>query len=81
MHFHEHAFKHGFTEDDIRHVLAHARKVVALDDERTLVIGPDRAVRFLQVIVVQLDDDDEPTVIHAMELQPRNRRYLTGELL
>lgn len=35
------------------------------------MIGPDRAVRLLEVVVLDDDPDEEPVMIHAMALLPK----------
>lgn len=72
MRFHRSAFKHGFDEAAIRHVVEHAIVVVDLDIDadppKVLVIGPDRSGGLVEVI--WLDLVGEALVIHAMGLRP-----------
>ena len=60
---------------DIEHAATHAIRRVDLDDERVLLIGPDRSARLLEVVVVDLETD-EPTVVRSMPLRPKFRRTL-----
>jgi len=40
------------------------------------VIGPDRAGRLLEVVVLDDDPGEEAVIIHAMALRPKFRNYL-----
>jgi hypothetical protein len=40
------------------------------------VIGPDRAGRLLEVVVLEDDPDEEPVIIHAMALRPEFGNYV-----
>jgi len=51
--------------------------LVAEDPDRYLVLGPDRAGRFLELIV--LDRPAGPAVIHAMEMRQQYQAFLKGE--
>jgi hypothetical protein len=77
---HQSAFKHGETDDSIRHALDNALVVVDLepdaDPPRVLAIGPDRAGNLLEVIWLEFADDS--LVIHAMRLRPSFYELLTG---
>jgi hypothetical protein len=42
--------------------------------DRVLIIGPDRAGRLLEVVVI--DPDDDPAAIHAMPLRRKFYDYL-----
>ena len=64
------AFKHGFTEDDIRWVLNNylVDGVVEEDDETTrIVVGFDRAVNKLMEVIYHEIEDGTALVFHAME--------------
>jgi hypothetical protein len=73
------AFRHGTSGEDIQHALRNAQVVeqVAEDPDRYLVLGPDRAGRFLELIV--LDRPSGPAVIHAMEMRQQYRALLKRE--
>jgi len=70
------ARKHGVDDDDMRHAVEVALAEVHLDAVRTLIIGPARDGRLLEVVV--LDVDEDPVVIHAMALRPKWYRHLSG---
>ncbi len=73
MEIHESARKHGVSDNDIWHAIAHALEVFDIDPDadppRVLAIGPDTAANLLEVIWLELDDDRD-LVIHAMALRP-----------
>jgi hypothetical protein len=69
------ARKHGVPDDDITHAIRNPMRLIA-SEGRTLVIGPDRAGRLLEVVVLDDDPDEEPVIIHAMALRPKFRHYL-----
>jgi len=60
------AYRHGITDEDIRHALRNLMAVAAdpRDDDVTLFLGPDPAVNLIEVGV--LSTDDGPLIIHAM---------------
>lgn len=64
----DNARKHGVADADIEHAVRNAVRVVN-QGERDLYIGPDRAGRLLEIVV--LDDDGQPVAIHAMPLRPK----------
>ena len=70
--FHRSAFKHGFDEASVLHVVDQAVVVVDLDPHAdpptVLFIGPDSAGNLVEVIWLELADD--ALVIHAMALRP-----------
>ena len=68
------AYRHGITEDDIRHALRNFIAVAedARDDDVTLFLGPDRAVNLIEVGV--LSTEDGPLIIHAMPARTRTFR-------
>ncbi|MGV9189398.1 toxin [Arcanobacterium canis] len=67
------AFKHGCTQEDIRHALDTrvARWVEADDPLKVLIIGLDTHSRPLEIAVIA---NDTPLVIHAM---PARKKYLS----
>jgi len=69
------ARKHGIRDEDIEHVVRNPPWVVA-GEGRDLVIGADRSGRLLEVVVLDDDPDEEPVIIHAMELRPKFHHYL-----
>jgi hypothetical protein len=65
------AKKHGVSEDDLRHAVAHALYRDYLEDEppwQVLYLGPDRAANLLEVVVIERDDGTE-LAIHAMKMR------------
>jgi hypothetical protein len=78
---HRSARRHGFSPEDILHVIEHAVVVVDLDPDsnppKVVAIGPDRAGNMLEVIVL-LFDDDRQLVVHAMALRKKFYRLLEG---
>ena len=70
------AFRHGIPTDDIHHAVRNAVAVeeVGEDPVRYLVLGPDRAGRLLELVV--MDRPQGPAVIHAMGMRPKYERLL-----
>ena len=83
MWIHESAYRHGLTDEEIRHAWDNAMGFYDIDIEhepiKSLCIGPDRAGNLLEVLYLQADDTD--LIIHAMPLRPAFRAYLTKEHL
>jgi len=69
------ARKHGIRDEDIDHAVRNPLRVIA-GEGRDLVIGADRSGRLLEVVVLDDDPDEEPVIIHAMELRPKFHHYL-----
>jgi len=69
------ARKHGVRDEDIEHALRNPLRVVA-GEGRDLVIGADRTGRFLEVVVLDDDPNEEPVVIRAMPLRSKFHDYL-----
>ena len=67
------ARKHGIDDDDISHAVRFELRTIA-EDDRLLIIGPDRTGRLLEIVI--LDRDDEPLVTHAMPLRAKFYDYL-----
>jgi len=68
------AFRHGFTEDDIRWVLNNylVDGVVEEDDETTrIVVGFDRTVNKLIEVIYHEIEDGTALVFHAMECRKK----------
>jgi hypothetical protein len=68
------ARRHGVEDEDIRHAVRVPFRRVRHGDERVLIIGPDRAGRLLEVVVI--DPEEQPAVIHAMPLRRKFYDYL-----
>lgn len=65
------AFKHGIAEADILHAYVNAVRLVEIEqygDERLIVIGPDRAGNWLELLAMPANDADRIT--HADRLRP-----------
>ena len=69
------ARKHGIDEGDMRHAVELALAEVHLDADRTLIIGPARDGKLIEVVVLDIDDD--PVVIHAMAARAKWYRHLS----
>jgi hypothetical protein len=72
------ALRHGIDPLDIQHALSKAVVVeeIGEDPVRYLVLGPDQAGNFLELVV--LDRSTGPVVIHAMAMRTKYRRLLAG---
>lgn len=70
------ALRHGVEPADILHAVEHAVVVEEIGDDpfRWLVLGPDRAARFLELVV--LDRPQGPAVIHAMPMRTQYEQLL-----
>ncbi len=68
------ARKHGLTTRSILHAIAVAFRVVRIETDLVLIIGPDENGQLLEVIVA--DPDDDARIIHAMPLRRRFMHYL-----
>lgn len=73
----QHQTEDRFEDADILHAVEHAR--YAADDgddpDKSLYLGPDRAARLLEVVVVVRDDGTE-VAIHAMKMRPNYETLL-----
>jgi len=52
-----------------------ATRLVVMDDDLTMMIGPDSAGSLLEVGVLGMNSDD-PVIIHAMPLRQKFYRFL-----
>ena len=71
------AFKHGIDEADILHAYANAVRLVEVEqygEERLIVIGPDRAGNWLELVAMPAEDADR--IIHADRLRPKFYEFL-----
>lgn len=70
------AFRHSVNAEDIHHALRNAVVIEEVDEDpaRYLVLGPDRAGQFLELIV--MDRPQGPAVMHAMPMRDEYRRLL-----
>lgn len=62
------ARKHGVADHDVLHAYRNPIRVFDLDD-LTMIIGPDRAARLLEVGVAHAESID--FIVHAMPARPR----------
>ena len=68
------AFRHGFTEDDIRWVLNNhlVDGIIEEDDETTrIAVGFDRAVNVLLEVMYHEIEEETALVFHAMECRKK----------
>lgn len=71
------AFKHGIVEADILHAYVNAVRLVEIEqygEERLIVIGPDRAGNWLELVAMPAHDADR--IIHADRLRPKFYGFL-----
>jgi hypothetical protein len=70
------ALRHDVEPEDIQHAVRNALVVeeIAEDPVRYLLLGADRAGRFLELVV--MDRPQGPAVIHAMPMRARYRTLL-----
>lgn len=71
------AFKHGIAEADILHAFANAIRLVEIEqygEERLIVIGPDRAGAWLELVAVPAESADR--IIPADRLRPKFYGFL-----
>jgi hypothetical protein len=70
------ALRHDVAPEDILHALEHAVLLEEIGDDplRWLVLGPDQAARFLELVV--LDRPQGPAVIHAMPIRAKYEQLL-----
>ena len=62
------ARKHGVVDEDILHAYQHPIRVLRLDD-LTMLIGPDRAARLLEVGLS--NGEGVEFIVHAMPARPK----------
>lgn len=73
----ESAFRHGIAEADILHAYTNAVRLVEIEqhgEERLIVIGPDRAGNWLELVAMPADAADR--IIHADRLRPKFYEFL-----
>jgi hypothetical protein len=58
------------------HAIDHALAEIDLDDERTLLLGPDRSARILEIVVLQPSEVKQLVVIHAMPMRRQFQSFL-----
>jgi hypothetical protein len=72
---HDAARKHGVVDEDLLHAVRHAMRHVDLGDDMTMILGPDRTGRMLEVGVLDIDEED-PVIIHGMVMRQKFERFL-----
>jgi hypothetical protein len=76
----KHRRRDRFDDDDIRYAVEHA--LYAADDgedaDKALYLGPDRAARLPEVVVVVVRADGTEVVIHAMKMRKAYAVLLPG---
>ena len=73
----ESAFRHGIAEADIMHAYTNAVRLVEVEqhgEERLIVIGPDRAGNWLELVAMPADGANR--IIHADRLRPKFYEFL-----
>lgn len=77
MEIHRSARKHGVADEDILHAIDHALAIedIGEDPDRWLVLGPDRAINMLEVVVL-ITAEGTQLAIHAMPMRPIYERLL-----
>lgn len=65
------ARRHGVSDAVILHAFMHPIRVEQLDDELTMLVGPDPAGNVYEIGVVT--SKDGPVIVHAM---PARNKYL-----
>jgi hypothetical protein len=77
----ESAYRHGFTDEEIRHAWDNSLGFYTVDADtdppKSLCIGPDTAGNLLEILYLEIRQGE--LVIHAMPLRPVFRAYLTGD--
>lgn len=75
-----HAQKHGVSDEDMLHAIRNVlRTVEAETPQATLYLGPDHSGNLLEVVVLDDDPSEEPSVIHAMRMRAKYLPLLPGQ--
>lgn len=69
------ARKHGVPDSSIRHAVDVPFRIVEIEPNLILLIGPDEHGKLLELVIA--DPHDDARVIHAMTLRPRFFKHLT----
>jgi hypothetical protein len=67
--------KHGVADADIEHAVRNAVRLVSVDDDLAMLIGPKYDGALLEIGVLDIDGSD-PVVIHAQPLRPKFHKLL-----
>lgn len=61
------ARRHGTSDEDVRHAWRNAGYAEEVGDGMTMLVGPDRAGKLMEVGVVEARDPaTDETIVHAM---------------
>jgi hypothetical protein len=71
----EPARKHGVADADIWHAVRNAVRLVPVDEDLVMLIGPRSDGALLEIGVLDIDGSD-PVVIHAQPLRPKFYKFL-----
>lgn len=71
---HESAARHGVDAADALHAFRNAARTYLVGEDRTMVIGADRAGRLLEVGVVESRDQPRLVIVHAMPARKKIMR-------
>ena len=63
------ARKHGIPDDDVLHAFRQWLRSFDLEDGVTMLVGPDRAGRLIEIAFV-VSAQDDVVIIHAMPARP-----------
>lgn len=66
------ARKHGIADEDMLHAFNHPIQAEDLDNDLTMLIGPDHAGNLLEIGVVT--GQHGPVIVHAMPARPKYLR-------
>lgn len=66
------AHKHGVSDEVILHAFNNPIRAVEIDEDLTVLIGPDHAGNLYEIGVVA--SDEGPVVVHAMRARPQYLR-------
>ena len=81
LEIHETSYKHGVSTFDIHHACARSIAAFEIDHEnveaKILIVGPDSAGNFLEVIGLEIDNKSL-LIIHAMKLRKSMFRLIEG---
>lgn len=69
------ARRHGVDDLDIAHATRHSVRRIDMGENLTMLIGPARDGRLLEVGVLDFEGVD-PAAIHAMPLRPKFYKFL-----
>lgn len=64
------ASRHGIPKDDILHVYRNPWRIIHVD-HMTMIIGADRAGRFLEIGVAYTHSGEDDVIVHAMKARAR----------